>query len=64
MVNMREPEEKAAIPKEHKFIISNINNQTLSVFSQNKGENDLPDGKKFINNFKNLPLRCIIRSIL
>lgn len=48
MVNMKEVGEKTAIPKEHKFIISNIHNQTLSVFSQNKGETDIPEGKIFI----------------
>lgn len=35
-VNMKDPTEKSAIPKEHRFVISNIANQNLAVFSQNK----------------------------
>lgn len=35
-VNMKDPAEKSDIPKEHRFVISNIANQSLAVFSQNK----------------------------
>ncbi|KAH6940129.1 hypothetical protein HPB50_025009 [Hyalomma asiaticum] len=37
-VNMKDPAEKSSIPKEHRFVISNIANQNLAVFSQNKGK--------------------------
>lgn len=33
---MKDPADKSAIPKEHRFVISNIANQNLAVFSQNK----------------------------
>ncbi|KAM7301667.1 general transcription factor IIF subunit 2 [Ixodes scapularis] len=36
-VNMKDVTEKSTIPKEHRFVISNISNQNLAVFSQNKG---------------------------
>lgn len=33
---MKDPADKSSIPKEHRFVISNIANQNLAVFSQNK----------------------------
>nr|XP_037270343.1 LOW QUALITY PROTEIN: general transcription factor IIF subunit 2-like [Rhipicephalus microplus] len=39
-VNMKDPADKSSIPKEHHFIISNIANQNLAVFAQNKVAED------------------------